>query len=213
MYRRLAAAARAPARRHRGQRRTRPRPIAGRIVGWRGHARLAPPGASALRLDDVMATGLVLFKLAADEYPHATRKVASWILLGMGRVARQLAELRSRESSTSRGRCSWSTRSARSRRRHAICEDWLGARGKAASLWSLPTQGPQRPGGRRPRAAPPGPAGHGLAAGVPSGQPHDARQVEALFGQHWRPDESIRSAGSSINGLPQQRWRVDGPAP
>src|SRR6202023_667083 len=35
--------------------------------------------------------GLVLFKLDAAEYPHATRKVASWVLLGMGRLARQLS--------------------------------------------------------------------------------------------------------------------------
>jgi hypothetical protein len=42
-------------------------------------------------LEDVLDTrGLVLFSLDAAEYPHATRKVASWILLGMARVARQL---------------------------------------------------------------------------------------------------------------------------
>src|SRR4029077_15453896 len=31
--------------------------------------------------------------LDAAEYPHATRKVASWVLLGMGRLAKQLPEL------------------------------------------------------------------------------------------------------------------------
>src|SRR5712692_9346275 len=47
----------------------------------------------ALRLEDVLATnGLVLFSLDVADYPHATRKVASWILLGMGRLARQLSE-------------------------------------------------------------------------------------------------------------------------
>ena len=34
--------------------------------------------------------GLVLFSLDAAEYPHATRKVASWVLLGMGRLAKSL---------------------------------------------------------------------------------------------------------------------------
>lgn len=49
--------------------------------------------AEALRLDDVLDTcGLVLFSLDVADYPHATRKVASWILLGMGRLARQLGE-------------------------------------------------------------------------------------------------------------------------
>jgi hypothetical protein len=48
----------------------------------------------ALRLDDVLATrGLALFKLDAAEYPHATRKIAAWVLLGMARVARQLADV------------------------------------------------------------------------------------------------------------------------
>jgi len=47
--------------------------------------------AQAIRLEDVVDTnGLVLFKLDAAEYPHATRKIASWVLLGMGRVARTL---------------------------------------------------------------------------------------------------------------------------
>ena len=40
----------------------------------------------AMRLEDV----LVLSSLDRADYPHATRKLASWILLGMGRLARQL---------------------------------------------------------------------------------------------------------------------------
>lgn len=48
----------------------------------------------ALQLEDVLATsGLVLFKLDAAEYPHATRKVAAWVLLGMARVAHQLGDV------------------------------------------------------------------------------------------------------------------------
>ena len=48
-------------------------------------------GPEAIRLEDVVDTnGLVLFKLDEHQYPHATRKIAAWLLLGMGRVARQL---------------------------------------------------------------------------------------------------------------------------
>ena len=58
-------------------------------VALRGSLRACP---EALRLDDVLDTrGVVLFSLDAAEYPHATRKVASWILLGMGRLARHLS--------------------------------------------------------------------------------------------------------------------------
>src|SRR5215210_2975595 len=51
-------------------------------VAMRGSLRACP---EALRLDDVLATnGLVLFSLDSAEYPHATRKVASWILARHG---------------------------------------------------------------------------------------------------------------------------------
>jgi hypothetical protein len=54
----------------------------------RGSLRSCP---EALRLEDVLETnGLVLFSLDVADYPHATRKVASWVMLGMGRLARQL---------------------------------------------------------------------------------------------------------------------------
>lgn len=40
-------------------------------------------------LEDVLDTrGSVLFSLDVADYPHATRKVASWVLLGMGRLAK-----------------------------------------------------------------------------------------------------------------------------
>ena len=56
----------------------------------RGSLRTCP---EALRLSDVLETnGLVLFQLDAAEYPHATLKVASWILLAMGRVARAIKD-------------------------------------------------------------------------------------------------------------------------
>jgi hypothetical protein len=51
-------------------------------VAKRGSLRNCP---EALRLDDVLDTnGLVLFSLDVADYPHATRKVASWVLLGIG---------------------------------------------------------------------------------------------------------------------------------
>src|SRR5437870_7207737 len=57
----------------------------------RGSLRSCP---EALRLEDVLDTnGLVLFSLAVADYPHATRKVASWVLLGMGRLARQIPHM------------------------------------------------------------------------------------------------------------------------
>jgi hypothetical protein len=59
----------------------------------RGSLRSCP---EALRLRDVLDTnGLVLFSLDVADYPHATRKVASWVLLGMGRLARQLGDFQS----------------------------------------------------------------------------------------------------------------------
>jgi hypothetical protein len=45
----------------------------------------------ALRLEDVIDTrGLVLFSLDELTYPQATRKIAAWVLLAMGRLAQQL---------------------------------------------------------------------------------------------------------------------------
>ncbi|MCA1647263.1 MAG: type IV secretory system conjugative DNA transfer family protein [Chloroflexi bacterium] len=60
-------------------------------VALRGSLRSCP---EAIRLEDVLDTnGLVLFSLDVADYPHATRKVASWVLLGMGRLARQLGDV------------------------------------------------------------------------------------------------------------------------
>src|SRR5919206_3904102 len=54
----------------------------------RGSLRTCP---EALRLEDVIDTrGLVLFSLSEREYPQATRKIAAWVLLAMGRLAHQL---------------------------------------------------------------------------------------------------------------------------
>ncbi|HVQ42377.1 MAG TPA: hypothetical protein VMS54_09225, partial [Vicinamibacterales bacterium] len=65
-------------------------------VAMRGSLRQCP---EAIRLEDVLDTnGLVLFKLDAAEYPHASRKVAAWVLLGMARLARQFGERKSAET-------------------------------------------------------------------------------------------------------------------
>ena len=48
-------------------------------VAMRGSLGTCP---EALRLEDVLDTnGLVLFSLDVADYPHATRKVASWVAL------------------------------------------------------------------------------------------------------------------------------------
>src|SRR2546429_6752735 len=57
-------------------------------VAMRGSLRTCP---EALRLEDVIDTrGLVLFSLDDLTYPHATRKIAAWVLLAMGRLTKQL---------------------------------------------------------------------------------------------------------------------------
>src|SRR5439155_12446098 len=57
-------------------------------VAMRGSLRSCP---EALRLEDVIDTrGLVLFSLDDLTYPHATRKIAAWVLLAMGRLTKQL---------------------------------------------------------------------------------------------------------------------------
>ncbi|MBV9322865.1 MAG: HNH endonuclease [Chloroflexi bacterium] len=54
----------------------------------RGSLRSCP---EAIRLEDVIDTrGLVLFSLDEMTYPHGTRKIAAWVLLAMGRLARTL---------------------------------------------------------------------------------------------------------------------------
>ena len=105
----------------------------------------------ALRLEDVLETnGLVLFSLDVADYPHATRKVASWVLLGMGRLARQIPHMGDT--------------------RALLLVDEVGALGSAAR--HLPGHpGTIRPRSGRPRVAAPGPAGHGLATRVPPAQP------------------------------------------
>jgi hypothetical protein len=159
----------------------------------------------ALRLEDVLDTnGLVLFKLDAAEYPHATRKVASWILLGMGRLARQLA-----------------TSPVASTPRALLLVDEVGALGSAARhLRGL--VGRARESGLAVVLATQGPSDleavdHALLPQVlqdtawqlafRQGSPQDAERMQALFGKAWTIDESWSNDGRTTTRR-VERWRV-----
>jgi hypothetical protein len=148
----------------------------------RGSLRSCP---EALRLEDVLDTnGLVLFSLDVGDYPHATRKVASWILLGMGRLARQLPEMGERTPPSGEPRA-------------LLLVDEVGALGSAARhLRGLVGRArevrlsgrsghtrPERFGSSRPSAAAPGSPGHGLAVGLP---PRLAAGRRAHAGALWQ---------------------------
>src|SRR5205085_9360059 len=131
--------------------------------------------------------GLVLFSLDVADYPHATRKVASWVMLGMGRLARQLVDL-----------------SPIGDTRALLLVDEVGALGSAARhLRGL--VGRAREAGLAVVLATQGLSDlHALEPALVDqvvqdtawqlvfrqGSPHDARQVEALFGQAWEPDRA-----------------------
>jgi hypothetical protein len=133
----------------------------------------------------------VLFSLDVADYPHATRKVASWVMLGMGRLARQLSPA--------------STIGPQA----LLLVDEVGALGSAARhLRGL--VGRARESGLAVVLATQGPSDleavdRALLAqvlqdtawqlGFRQGSPQDARQLEALFGQAFVKDESWRSDG------------------
>jgi hypothetical protein len=156
-------------------------------VALRGSLRQCP---EALRLDDVIDTnGLVLFKLDAAQYPHATRKIASWVLLGMGRVARNLATAQSPAA--------------------LLLVDEVGALGTSANhLRGL--VGRAREAGLAVVLATQGPSDleavdHALLPQVlqdtawqlafRQGSPQDAERMQRLFGQHYVVDESWTNDG------------------
>jgi hypothetical protein len=158
-------------------------------VAMRGSLRTCP---EALRVDDVVDTnGLVLFSLDVADYPHATRKVASWILLGMSRLARQLGD------------------TAGAGPRALLLVDEVGALGHSARhLRGL--VGRARESGLAVVLATQGPSDLEAVDRVllpqvlqdtawqlvfRQGSPHDARQVEALFGQGWISDVTNWSDG------------------
>jgi hypothetical protein len=173
-------------------------------VALRGSLRSCP---EALRLDDVVDTcGLVLFKLDAAEYPHATRKIASWVLLGMGRVVRS------------------GLPAVVNAPRALLLVDEVGALGSAARhLRGL--VGRARESGLGVVLA-----GQGLSdlhAVEPAlvdqvlqdtvwqlafrqGSPHDASLLQALFGQAWTHDETRYSDGRrSWRNVERPRVHVD----
>jgi len=162
-------------------------------VAMRGSLRSCP---EALRLEDVLDTnGLVLFSLDVADYPHATRKVASWVLLGMGRLARQLPEkVLAGEKSGPRA---------------LLLVDEVGALGSAARHLRglvgraresglavvLATQGPSDLEAVDRSLLPQVLQDTAWQIGFRQGSPHDARQMEALFGQGWVEDVTWRSDG------------------
>jgi hypothetical protein len=167
-------------------------------VAMRGSLRNCP---EALRLEDVLDTnGLVLFSLDAAEYPNATRKVASWVLLAMGRLARQLPEM----GTTA-----------------LLLVDEVGALGSAARhLRGL--VGRARESGLAVVLATQGPSDleavdRSLLSQVLQdtawqivfrmGSPQDAERMQALFGKAWMIDETWSSDGRATKRQ-VERWRV-----
>jgi hypothetical protein len=170
-------------------------------VAMRGSLRAC---AEALRLEDVLDTnGLVLFSLDVADYPHATRKVASWVLLGMGRLARQLGDVTARERAAQQLSVT---------PRALLLVDEVGALGSAARhLRGL--VGRARESGLAVVLATQGPSDleavdHALLPQVlqdtawqlafRQGSPQDAERMQALFGKAWVNDESWSSDGRTM---------------
>lgn len=166
-------------------------------------------GADAIRLEDVMATnGMVLFSLDGFTYPHATRKVASWVLLGMGRLT---GELRNRPYMADMPSA-------------LLLVDEVGALGSSARhLRGL--VGRARESGLAVVLATQGPSDleavdrslldqvlqdTGWQMGFRQGSPHDAQRMAALFGQAWVDDVTRWSDGrTSSRRVEQPRVSVD----
>ena len=171
-------------------------------VAIRGSLRTCP---EALRLDDVLDTrGLVLFSLDELTYPHATRKIAAWVLLAMGRLSRQLPVADSRDGP-----------------RAVLLVDELGALGSSARHLR-PLVGRAREAGLAVvmatqglsdlRAVQPALVDQVLQdtawqIGFRQGSPRDAQMMQALFGQHWVEDVTRYSDGRS-SYRPVERPRV-----
>jgi hypothetical protein len=164
----------------------------------RGSLRNCP---EALRIEDVLETnGLVLFSLDAAEYPNATRKIASWVLLAMGRLSRQLPEIGTPA---------------------LLLVDEVGALGSAARhLRGL--VGRARESGLAVVLATQGPSDleavdRSLLSQVlqdtawqivfRQGSPQDAERMQALFGKAWAIDESWSNDGR-VTKRQVERWRV-----
>ena len=165
-------------------------------VAMRGSLRSCP---EALRLEDVLDThGLVLFSLDVAEYPHATRKVASWVLLGMGRLARQLGDVESTQQSGPR--------------RALLLVDEVGALGSAARHLRglvgrareaglavvLATQGPSDLEAVDRALLPQVLQDTAWQLAFRQGSPQDAERMQALFGKAWVNDESWSNDGRTM---------------
>src|SRR5206468_7517889 len=121
-------------------------------------------------------------------------KVASWILLGMGRLARQLGDVHPGTQSAPRA---------------LLLVDEVGALGHSARHLRglvgraresglavvLATQGPSDLEAVDRALLPQVLQDTAWQLAFRQGSPHDARQLEALFGQGWVKDEAWRSDG------------------
>jgi hypothetical protein len=156
-------------------------------VALRGSLKSCP---EAIRLEDVIDTdGLVLFKLDAAEYPHATRKIASWVLLGMGRVARNLVTSQPPAALLLVDEVGALGSSARHLR-------GLVGRAREAGLGVvLATQGPSDLEAVDPALLPQVLQDTAWQLAFRQGSPQDAERMQRLFGQHYVVDESWSNDG------------------
>ena len=174
-------------------------------VAIRGSLRACP---EALRLDDVLEArgGLVLFKLDAADYPHATRKLASWILLGMGRLARQLPAPVDGEATAlllvdEVGALGHSARHLRG---------LVGRARESGLAVVLATQGPSDLEAVDRALLPQVLQDTAWQLAFRQGSPADARHMEAVFGQAWTEDLTRWSDGrSSSRHVERPRVSID----
>jgi hypothetical protein len=146
--------------------------------------------AHAIRLEDVVDTdGLVLFKLDAAEYPHATRKIASWVLLGMGRVVRNLVTSQPPAALLLVDEVGALGSSARHLR------GLVGRAREAGLAVVLATQGPSDLEAVDPALLAQTLQDTAWQLAFRQGSPQDAERMQALFGQHYVVDESWSSDG------------------
>jgi hypothetical protein len=153
-------------------------------------------GPTALRLEDVLQTrGLVLFSLEVADYPHASRKVAAWLLLAMGRLAQQLKE----RSASGDGA------------RALLLVDEVGALGSSARHLRglvgrareaglsivLATQGPSDLVAIDRALLPQVLQDTGWQLAFRQGSPEDAERMQALFGTRWIDDTAWSDRGYS----------------
>jgi hypothetical protein len=158
-------------------------------VALRGSLRSCP---EALRLEDVVDTdGLVLFKLDAAEYPHATRKIAAWVLLGMGRVAHAIGP--SGGQSVSALLLVDEVGALGSSARHL--RGLVGRARESGLAVVLATQGPSDLEAVDRALLPQVLQDTAWQLAFRQGSPQDAERMQALFGQHYVIDESWSNDG------------------